>query len=47
MEQQEKSLEDMTRAIEQKDSLIKKEFEEKQKLEAQINEMDLNVQTLN
>lgn len=47
MEQQEKSLEDMTRAIEQKDSLIKKEFEEKQKLEAQINEMDLNVETLN
>ena len=37
----------MTRAIEQKDSLIKKEFEEKQKLEAQINEMDLNVETLN
>ena len=37
----------MTRTIEQKDDLIKKEFEEKQKLEAQINDMDLTVENLN
>ena len=37
----------MTRTIEQKDDLIKKEFEEKQKLEAQIDELDLNVENLN
>ena len=37
----------MTRTLEQKDGLIKKEFEEKQRLEAQMNDMDLNVENLN
>ena len=37
----------MTRTLEQKDGLLKKEFEEKQRLEAQMNDMDLNVENLN